>query len=316
MKKVYVILAFVSLFVACKNDSSKKDSSEGKTDEVVDNFSENEVDQIIAYYNAVINYESKASKNLERLREYEFSKLEDMAKTKTKPNGILTWTSFIGISPSTTEGFGQKKVDILEPEKALEDDLAAKVKPIVDSIVKAYNNISSVYKEYKDYYKNEDYLDDDWQKATTYINQMNENAKTYYSNKEEFYRYILPLVEKAEERVLEDHPLKKEILLAKKTMKVSDNIVVLLESENVDMKKLELLYAELEEKYNEALAIDTKALKENSKETSFKNYFKAIDNLIGKIRKAKRDGNISDDDYDDIFNSYSSSISSYNSFVM
>ncbi|WP_130735367.1 DUF3829 domain-containing protein [Flavobacterium sp. J27] len=313
MKKIILSALLFSTLLACKNNST---SPNGSLFETTNEANANEsANSVISYYNAFIEYDSSTSKKIDNLLNSDYSKFEKMVTTKQKSNSILTWIAFTGLKTSTTVGYGTNQVDLLTPESYLDTSLASKIKPLIVEMSESFAATKNTYEEFKKYYVNEDYKDDNWEKGSQFLNDIDKNTITFYKNRDEFLKVIDANVSSAEEKILEDHPIKEAILHAKKTLKTVDEMVVQVADEATSMETIEKTYATLEERVKTSKEINQEKLKEQNKLDSFTDFYDEIETMLGSIRKAKRDGAISDNDYRDINYKYSNVISNYNRFV-
>ncbi|VXB10043.1 conserved exported hypothetical protein [Flavobacterium sp. 9AF] len=311
MKKFFLSALLIGSLLACKNNTTISTS----TSSLFNDDSNDSANNLISYYNAVIEYDSNASRMIDNLLNNDYNKLDEMIQAKQKTNALLTWTSFIGMNPSTNVGYGTNQINILQPEDYLDKNLSAKIKPLIEKVSQSFSETKKNYEELKKYYTNEDYKDDNWTKGSDLLGKINISSTEYYKNRDEFLRIIDTSVEEAEEKILEDHSIKEAILHAKKTLKTVDEMADLVADESTSIEAIEKTYTLLEKRLESSKSINQDKLKEQNKLEPFNSFYKAIEDIIGSIRKAKRDGEISDADYKDINYKYSYVISTYNRFV-
>ena len=312
MKKILFLSFFLIITLSCKQGDSN-----AKIDSAIENTTDdNSASKAISYFNAVIEYDNNTSKKISNFLKRDLKKFTEMIDKKQKPTGVLTWTSFIGINPNTKIGFGNNQVDLLNPNEFFEKDIANKVKPLIEGMISSYTTTKEAYDDLKKYYSNEDYKDDNWAKGEELVAKMKSNSESFYTNRDSFYDIIEPTMEIAEEVVLKDHPLKKEILHAKKTLKITDQLIGLLANSETPITEIEKSYLALEERFNESKEIDKSNLEKQNKLKNFTDFYKQIDDMLGVLRKTKRDGEISDRDYDDLYREYDYVLKDYNRFVM
>ncbi|WP_152640697.1 DUF3829 domain-containing protein [Flavobacterium sp. 316] len=313
MKKIILSALLFSTLLACKNDST---SPSGNLFETTNEADTNEsANKVISYYNAFIEYDSSTSKKIDNLLNNDYSKFEKMVTTKQKSNTILTWIAFTGLKTSTTVGYGTNQVDLMKPEFYLDDALAAKIKPLILEMSESFTATKNTYEEFKKYFVNEDYKDDNWEKGSQFLSDIDKNTVAFYKNRDEFLKIIDDNVSSAEEKILENHPIKDAILHTKKTLKIVDEMIVQVAEETTPIEVIEKAYSTLEERVKTSKEINQEKLKEQNKLDSFTDFYDEIETMLGSIRKAKRDGAISDNDYRDINYKYSNVISNYNRFV-
>lgn len=224
----------------------------------------------------------------------------------------MTWIAFIGIDPRVENWSNSKMINILKPEDLLDKDLANKILPFIQGM---HNSYKETYLDFKKYYNNEDYKDDNWKKGGELNQIMIEKSNSYYENRNELYKIFEEYVSKAEEDVLEDHPIKDQIIHAKGTLKLIDETLSLLEVENISIESIEENYTKIETRFNESKDLYNEELKNQSKEGKFKDFYDEIDNFLGALRKAKRDKKITESEYRSISSEYKSVVRDYNYFV-
>ncbi|NHN26465.1 YiiG family protein [Flavobacterium jejuense] len=312
MKKILILSLLLTSFIGCKQG----ESNSSLNSILGDSSEESKASTAINYFNAVIEYDNNSSKKVNALLKRDFITLSEMVKNKRKTSSILTWTAFMGIDPNTKVGYGSNQVDLLKPSDFFENDIAEKVKPLIEDMSSSYTSVKEAYNDFKSYYSNEDFKDDNWAKGEVLISKMKSNSDSFYSNRDAFFNLIEPTMEVAEKEVLKDHPLKKEILHAKKTLKIVDELADLIANPETPIASVEKSYLLLEERFNESKKMETKNLVKQNKLNSFNNFYDEIEKMLGVLRKTKRDGEISDRDYEEFNREYSSVLGDYNSFVM
>ncbi len=308
--KLLTLCICLLVLTSCKEGSNKSSVSETSLFS-----SKSSPSQIITYYNQIIDYDANASPKISKFLDSDFKTLSKMTKAKSKNKGFITWTSFIGIDPRVENWSSSNKINILKPSELLHKDLADKVLPLITGMNNSYKETKEAYLDFKKYYKNEDYKDDNWKKASKLLELMNTKSANYYQNRNDFFKTFEVYIDKAEEDVLEDHPIKDEIIHAKRTLKLLDNTISLIEDENISIEKIEENYTKLEARFNESKTLDTAALTKQDKEKKFKSFYDAIDDFLGVLRKVKRDKKITDREYRDLGYEYKSVVRDYNYFV-
>lgn len=302
--------ALLFMAASCSSDTTVGDLIGGNDSSV---GSSSDANSIIKYSNAVIKFDSDARKKLEDAQD-DIVDFEKSVSSKKPPFSTL-FHAFIGISVSDVIGFGSDKVDIKKPGSFLSTDVADKIKPKVTAMVESYKNVEEAYENYSTYIDNEDYLDDDWAKASEYISTMKTNLEKFYTNEKEYFDIIEPVTDDAEEIILADHPLKEEILQAKKTLRSVDKIVEFIGVEKPNMTDLNKSYSTLEGEVKTGEGLDQAALKKQSRDSQHESFYSSVTDFLGEVRKSKRDEIISNGEYNYIISDYNSVISSYNSFV-
>jgi len=315
MKNKLLTVFILSLFfISCKNDSKESNSGIFNSKEN-SNSDKNNANQIIRYYNAVIDYDGNASKKIDNFFKRDYERISSLSNNKNIGSTIFTWTAYIGIAPKTKVGFGNDQVDLLKPEQLLKKELATKIKPFVKEMTVAFTESSKLYSDLGKYYKNEDFKDDAWAKGKEILKELTNQSNSYFENRKSFFKAYEASIDKADEDILVDHPLKKELILTKNTLKIVDNLYMLFSDKNTSIDAIEESYKKLESSFNEGKNLDIENLKSQNKDVKFKNFFDEIDELLGKVRKAKRDGEISKRDFESIKSEYNSVINDYNYFV-
>lgn len=311
MKKILFLSFFLILTLSCKQGESNT-----SIDSILGDSSEkSSASKAISYFNAVIEYDNNTSKKISNFLKRDLNTFTEMVSKKQKTSSVISWTAFIGINPNTKVGYGNNQVDLLNPTDFFEKDMANKVKPLIEGMSLSYTTTKEAYDEFKKYYSNEDYKDDNWTKGEELVNKMKSNSESFYANRDTFYEIIEPTMELAEEEVLKDHPLKKEILHAKKTLKNVDQLIALIANPETPIASIEKSYLVLEERFNDSKEIDKSSLEKQNKLKNFTDFYKQIDDMLGVLRKTKRDGEISDRDYDELYREYDGILSDYNRFV-
>ncbi len=311
MKIKFSILSICILFLAsCKGKDNKNGNSPSP------NFSnKNTASQIITYYNLIIDYDANASGKISKLIDKDLKTLDKMVTAKSKNRGFITWTTFIGIDPKVENWSGSSRVNLLKPETLLEKNMANKVLPLVQGMNNSYKETKKAYLDFKKYYKNEDYKDDAWKKGAELIQVMGDKSKSYYESRNNFYSVFENVIDKAEEDVLSDHPIRDEIIHAKRTLKLIDKTLTLLQNKETPITDIEDIYKKVEDRFNEGKKMDLKKLTEQNKEDYFNSFYDEVDEFLGAFRKAKRDGKITDREYRSVYSEYKSVIGDYNRFV-
>ncbi len=309
MKINFSILCMCVLFLtSCKGN---KNGESGAL-----NFSnKNTAAQIITYYNLIIDYDANASGKISRLLDGDLKVLDKMVTAKSSKKGIITWTTFVGIDPRVEKWSGSTKVNLLKPEALLDKEMANKVLPLVKEMNNAYKETKKNYLEFKKYYNNEDYKDDNWKKGAELIQIIGDKSKAYYENRNGFYKVFETVIDKAEEDVLADHPIRDEIIHAKRTLKLIDQTIALLQNPETPITDIEENYKKLENRFNESKKMDLAKLTEQKKDRKFTSFYGEVDEFLGAVRKVKRDGKIEDREYKTVYYKYKNVISDYNSFV-
>src|SRR5690606_2706817 len=125
----------------------------------------------------------------------------------------------------------------------------------------------------KQHIKNEDFLKDDWIKAKTLVKDLEQSVNNFYFFKSKAFDHLQPLADSAEEKLLEDHPLKDPLIAAKKDLDAALNLDNLVFKETIDYKALENDYTKLKNQYEEHNAAFADVLKSNNKQKAYSYFY-------------------------------------------
>ncbi len=321
MKNYFLpLLLFISLTYSCSCGKSKNDATDTDEDQVSDSNSSSsskgagKAKDIIDYYNVFIGFNNSTIDKISNFESNTLPLLKESVAQKSAENIPIMFHDLIGIV-RTQEYVDGKSISVDDPGAILPNKIVKEIKPGAVAMVDSYNAVVEQSKDFREYIANEDFLDDDWKKADELLSDMEVEIKKYYENREIVLDVLAPKVEKANEETLKDHPLKKELLLAQKALNLAQEISNEANTEEVDMDKIEELYTELDETQKEASSVNKKKLEEQNKDAAYDNFLERIDEYLGDVRKAKRDGEIDVDEAEDIYDEYGYLINSYNQFV-
>lgn len=308
MKKIILVLAIMStLLLACNSNSSKKKNTKNE------NGQEAASELINFHNNALSLYKNYDEHYISEVREY-LDKAEEFV-LKVENNEIAIKPShptFFSISSNQTSlkipsTFGDK---VNEVEKQL------------NTIKKSAENTRTFCDDLTTYINAEDYKDDNGRKLQILKNKISEETKLFKLSGENLFSIITPIVTKAEEKLLEEHPLKENILSSKKLLTLIDDftteVVTEVENNIYDETKLQTQYNAIESQLNinKNIPVNKKA---NDKRSNFNNFNKRATSFLGAARKLLRTANknraFNNRDYLDLKSEYRQLITAYNNFV-
>ena len=299
----FKIFFIIILLISCNNNKkSSTDTVEKKSD----------AENIILYNNVLIKFVNDADRKMSQVAR-ELNNLSFGVENKNASKILSRFAFASSIDPELESKF--QGVNLLEPEDYIPSEYQDSLVYYTKNAHQAYGNVKESYTSFDKYLKNEDYADDDWKSAGEYIKEMDKNLGIFFNNKIKLLQKIKPLADKAEEKILEDHPYGEAIITAKKDLGLALDIENLIFSEQINYKTIEEKYAALESNYEKNKEANLSALKEYRKDKQYNNFYNSLESFIGLVRKAKRDGVIDENEAKEIDRKYSSLISFYNTFV-
>lgn len=170
------------------------------------------------------------------------------------------------------------------------------------------------YDAFKAYLKAEDYKDDDWAKGKQLTEETKAAAAQIAATKEQILAIISGPADAAEALMMEGNPLKDHILVAKKIFIEMEGMMQIVAEENVDEQALTNSYNSLEGLVKQARALP-KVEQMDSEMRLYDEYLKEVEEYMGVVRKAQRDGEYTQSVLDDMSSQYEYAVSDYNSFV-
>jgi len=306
MKKIIFALAVVGAFLTgCNSNGSKANGA----DEV---GGKDQANEIIGFYNDALEASRNYNKNvIERGVDYLEDADEYVQKTlknnsASRPIFIDTYHDFGDKSKATpSDAFGDKKEVIAKDFSELKKH-AEEVKKLLSDI--------------KSHLESEDFKDDKGAKFAELKQKAQAEIEAFQQVRTKLFGEMDSIVEKAEGIILEDHPLKENILSSKKLLAVAgefiDEVVAQSEAEKVNVDKLDAAYKAIETQLANNQKIE---VKDASAKSNYERLNKEGEDYLGALRKFIRDTKekkkFDQNGFDQVDSAYQSLVSAYNSFV-
>lgn len=306
MKKIIFALAVVGAFLTgCNSNGSKANGP----DEV---GGKDQANEIIGFYNDALEASRNYNKNvIERGVDYLEDADEYVQKTlknnsASRPIFIDTYHDFGDKSKATpSDAFGDKKEVIAKDFSELKKH-AEEVKKLLSDI--------------KSHLESEDFKDDKGAKFAELKQKAEAEIEGFQQVRTKLFGEMDSIVEKAEGIILEDHPLKENILSSKKLLAVAgefiDEVVAQSEAEKVNVDKLDAAYKAIETQLANNQKIE---VKDASAKSNYERLNKEGEDYLGALRKFIRDTKekkkFDQNGFDQVDSAYQSLVSAYNSFV-
>ena len=306
MKKIIFALAVVGAFLTgCNSNGSKANGA----DEV---GGKDQANEIIGFYNDALEASRNYNKNLiERGVDYLEDADEYVQKTlknnsASRPIFIDTYHDFGDKSKATpSDAFGDKKEVIAKDFSELKKH-AEEVKKLLSDI--------------KSHLESEDFKDDKGAKFAELKQKAEAEIEGFQQVRTKLFGEMDSIVEKAEGIILEDHPLKENILSSKKLLAVAgefiDEVVAQSEAEKVNVDKLDAAYKAIETQLANNQKIE---VKDASAKSNYERLNKEGEDYLGALRKFIRDTKekkkFDQNGFNQVDSAYQSLVSAYNSFV-
>ncbi|WP_315541049.1 DUF3829 domain-containing protein [Capnocytophaga leadbetteri] len=306
MKKIIFALAVVGAFLTgCNSNGSKANGA----DEV---GGKDQANEIIGFYNDALEASRNYNKNvIERGVDY----LEDADEyvQKTLKNN---WASS-PILVDTYHDFGDKS-------KATPSDAFGDKKEVIakdfSELKKHAEEVKKLLSEVKSHLESEDFKDDKGAKFAELKQKAEVEIEAFQKLRTKLFGEMDSIVEKAEGIILEDHPLKENILSSKKLLAVAgefiDEVVAQSEAEKVNVDKLDAAYKAIETQLANNQKIE---VKDASAKSNYERLNKEGEDYLGALRKFIRDTKekkkFDQNGFDQVDSAYQSLVSAYNSFV-
>jgi len=273
------------------------------------NIKKETANDVILYNNVMVSYMNDAANKIKSAGD-DFGKMTKMTAAKRKE--IFMGMAFIGRLPDAT-----KKEDgiILTEGTGLPAVIKEEMIKAVKGTSDAFNSAHEAYKDFDTYLDNEDFKDDDWKKGESLVITLKNSITAFYENQAEAYAIIRPLANDAENKLLEDHPMKEAIIATKTDLAIAESILDLASQEEVDMDAITEKYELLEANLAKHQGLTPELLKEHNKNLFYDGFYESVKEFLGEIRKSKRDGKINASELRSIESDFGSLISRYNSFV-
>ena len=306
MKKIIFALAVVGAFLTgCNSNGSKANGA----DEV---GGKDQANEIIGFYNDAL----EASRNYNRgIIEQGVDYLEDADEyvQKTLKNNSASSPIFI----DTYHDFGDKS-------KATPSDAFGDKKEVIakdfSELKKHAEEVKKLLSEVKSHLESEDFKDDKGAKFAELKQKAEAEIEAFQQVRTKLFGEMDSIVEKAEGIILEDHPLKENILSSKKLLAVAgefiDEVVAQSEAEKVNVDKLDAAYKAIETQLANNQKIE---VKDASAKSNYERLNKEGEDYLGALRKFIRDTKekkkFDQNGFNQVDSAYQSLVSAYNSFV-
>ena len=306
MKKIIFALAVVGVFLTgCNSNGSKANGA----DEV---GGKDQANEIIGFYNDALetskNYNSGiVERGVDYLKDAE-RYVQKVLKNDwaSKPILVTTYHDFGDKSKATpSDAFGDKKEVIAKDFSELK---------------KHAEEVKKLLSEVESHLDSEDFKDDKGAKFAELKQKAEVEIEAFQKLRAKLFEEMDGIVEKAEGIILEDHPLKENILSSKKLLAVAgefiDEVVAQSEAEKVNVDKLEAAYKAIETQLANNQKIE---VKDASAKSNYERLNKEGEEYLGALRKFIRDTKekkkFDQNGFDQVDSAYQSLVSAYNSFV-
>lgn len=306
MKKIIFALAVVGAFLTgCNSNGSKANGA----DEV---GGKDQANEIIGFYNDALetsrNYNSGiVERGVDYLKDAE-RYVQKVLKNDwaSKPILVTTYHDFGDKSKATpSDAFGDKKEVIAKDFSELK---------------KHAEEVKKLLSEVESHLESEDFKDDKGAKFAELKQKAQAEIEAFQQVRTKLFGEMDSIVEKAEGIILEDHPLKENILSSKKLLAVAgefiDEVVAQSEAEKVNVDKLDAAYKAIETQLANNQKIE---VKDASAKSNYERLNKEGEDYLGALRKFIRDTKekkkFDQNGFDQVDSAYQSLVSAYNSFV-
>lgn len=299
-------MAVVGAFLTgCNSNGSKANGA----DEV---GGKDQANEIIGFYNDALEASRNYNKNvIERGVDY----LEDADEyvQKTLKNNSASSPIFI----DTYHDFGDKS-------KATPSDAFGDKKEVIakdfSELKKHAEEVKKLLSDIKSHLESEDFKDDKGAKFAELKQKAEAEIEGFQQVRTKLFGEMDSIVEKAEGIILEDHPLKENILSSKKLLAVAgefiDEVVAQSEAEKVNVDKLDAAYKAIETQLANNQKIE---VKDASAKSNYERLNKEGEDYLGALRKFIRDTKekkkFDQNGFNQVDSAYQSLVSAYNSFV-
>ena len=306
MKKIIFALAVVGAFLTgCNSNGSKANGA----DEV---GGKDQANEISGFYNDALEASRNYNKNvIERGVDY----LEDADEyvQKTLKNNSASSPIF----NDTYHDFGDKS-------KATPSDAFGDKKEVIakdfSELKKHAEEVKKLLSDIKSHLESEDFKDDKGAKFAELKQKAEAEIEGFQQVRTKLFGEMDSIVEKAEGIILEDHPLKENILSSKKLLAVAgefiDEVVAQSEAEKVNVDKLDAAYKAIETQLANNQKIE---VKDASAKSNYERLNKEGEDYLGALRKFIRDTKekkkFDQNGFNQVDSAYQSLVSAYNSFV-
>lgn len=306
MKKVFFALVMVGAFLTSCNNSGTKSAAEAEVG------GKEKANEIIGFYNKAMDLSRRYNSSFVERSERYAKEAEEFIQKKLRNDFAIQPTLIITFFDAgknaeavPSDAFGDKKESIQKDFNSFKEH-AMKIKELLETI--------------KAHLQAEDFKDDKGKKFSEIKEQLLAEVEAYQKTRSSLFGQMNELVEKAESVILEDHPLKENILSSKKLLALSgdflDEVIAESEAGKVDEAKLDAAYKAIEDQLATNQKLDVKD--ENVKD-EYESLNKSCEDYLGSIRKlvrnAKENKKFSENDYNAADRDYESLINAYNRFV-
>ncbi len=308
---LFILLTSILLLQSC--DFLKKKDKNGNP--IADAPKGKDADDIITFYNKAVQLDDRQAKYIKSFDEY-MEKVEAFVEAKLNSS-----QGTFAIKPFYTGLYTLSSVEVKNIKAP--SVLGSEYQTMISEMINSFEPLLTYKTEIGKYLDAEDYKDDKGAKAK----QIKENVeKAIIANKkasETFFAKIAPQVDKAEEDILADHPLKKQIIQSKSLLalvKQTSEITAKETDPNVLKTKFTELYnqiqAGLDKNKSSSFPTDSKL---KTRKNAFDRFNSRVDDHLGKMRVAQRALNegksLSEFEYSDLDRSVGYVLDAYNSFV-
>ena len=224
----------------------------------------------------------------------------------SRPIFIDTYHDFGDKSKATpSDAFGDKKEVIAKDFSELK---------------KHAEEVKKLLSEVKSHLENENFKNDKGAKFAELKQKAEAEIEGFQQVRTKLFGEMDSIVEKAEGIILEDHPLKENILSSKKLLAVAgefiDEVVAQSEAEKVNVDKLDAAYKAIETQLANNQKIE---VKDASAKSNYERLNKEGEDYLGALRKFIRDTKekkkFDQNGFNQVDSAYQSLVSAYNSFV-
>ncbi len=275
-----LILSFST--VSCdKLEKIKEKLSQNNTRQV-NPFSVNSGDEnrdIITFNNKVVKMDDAQAKFIENFQ-------NSIVQMETYVKNVSANPKFSGISPI----FVPTVMMWAEQEIKAPDVLGKEYQVLVDKMKDTTSQLQVLKKELETYKTAEDWRDDKGKKISEISEKAEKLIKENRSAASELFTKLSPKADKAEIKVLEDHPLKKQIIQSREAMELAQKIVD-DSYEITDLSTYKNKFSQQYEQMEKLYARNTGEKlpsSEKQKERSYLAFNNSVNDFLGKMRIVQR----------------------------
>lgn len=313
MKKVLIAASALMLICSVTScDQIKKNLSQNEQKKI-NPFSVNSGDEnrdIVTFNNKVVKKDNEQASFITKMDD-ELSRMEVFVKNS------LANPAQKGMAPM----FIPSVMLNANAELKAPDALGKDFQTLTDKMNSSFTELRGIEKELIAYKNAEDWKDDKGKKITELSEKASKLAGENRNAAKELFALLTPKADKAEEEILKDHPLAKQIKQSREVLKLTQTII----DDSYSIKDTDAYktlfnkqYQQLEQLYkrnmDEGIPSDQK-----SKSSSYTAFNSSVNEFLGKMRIIQRDLNDGSDrlnDHLDALESESTSVlNRYNTFV-